>query len=68
MILKANKAIIAEERIVRESPIPVFYSEQPLVKVVALHVNTERGCARVFATTKFFSRTGSKEAVPGEVT
>jgi hypothetical protein len=68
MISKANKAIIAEECIVRESPIPVFISEEPLAKVVPLHLNTVRECVRVFATTRVFAGAGSKEASAGEVT
>jgi hypothetical protein len=68
MISTANKAIIVEERIVRERSIPAFYSEEPLAKVVALHVNTVRECAGVFATTRVFASTGSKEAGAGEVT
>ncbi len=68
MISKANEAIIAQECIVRESSIPVFNSEKPLAKVVALHVNTVRECASVFATTRVFASTGSKGAGEGEVT
>jgi hypothetical protein len=68
MISKANKAIIADECIVRENSIPAFYSEEPLAKVVALHVNTMRECVRVLATTRVFAGAGSKEASAGEVT
>jgi hypothetical protein len=68
MISTANKAIIAEECIVRENSIPAFYSAEALAKVVAFHVNTMRECVRVLATTRVFARAGSKEPGVGEVT
>jgi hypothetical protein len=35
--------------------------QEPLAEVVALHVNTMRECARVFATTAGFASAGSKK-------
>ena len=42
--------------------------QEPLAKIVALHVNTMRECVRVFTTARVLASGGSNAEGAGEVT
>jgi acetoin utilization deacetylase AcuC-like enzyme len=69
--------MIERDRIVFEaagaSETPIAWNlaggyQEPLAKVVALHVNTMRECATVFTTARVLASAGSNNAGAGELT